>query len=358
MSKKKTSEGNRIEDIAKIVGVSAGTVSNALNNRRGVSEKKKMEILRVASSLGYNRNIQKKADETLRFIIFKRHGAVVDDTPFFSQLIKGIEIESRKNGYELLITHVNARDIREDGSIQVLEGDCSNGMILLATEMLASDLAAFERNDIPLVVLDNSFRGMEHDCVLINNEDGVYRAVKHLVDMGHRKIGLLHASDHINNFYYRRTGFYEIMKNFDLPVNPRHEILLSPRMEETYHDMISFLDGNTRDLPTAFFAENDIIGIGAMRAMQKVGIVVPEDISIVGFDDLPYTEVCTPSMTTLRVEKREMGELAVRTLVSRINGRMKAFSKLQLCTKLIIRDSVHGIADPPPLKASPMIGVF
>lgn len=358
MNKNKKND-NRVADIAKIVGVSPATVSNALNNRKGVSEKKKQEILSIASSIGYNRISQKKVEKTLRFVIFKRHGAVVDDTPFFSQLIKGIEIESRKNGYELLVTHINAHDIREDGRIGVLSGDYCDGMILLATEMHANDVASFERIGIPLVLLDNAFRGAEHDSVLINNKDGVYRAVKHLIDMGHRDIGLLHSSDHINNFYYRRLAFCETMKDFGLPVKTDYEIHLSSKMEAAYQDMKECLGHKKKGpLPTAFFAENDIIGVSAMRAMQENGISVPEDISIVGFDDLPYAEVCNPSMTTVRVEKREMGELAVKTLVDRINGEMKTFIKLQLCTQLITRNSVKKNINTPPLNPTSIIGII
>ena len=350
-------EKNRVKDIAKLAGVSPGTVSNALNNRRGVSERKRLEILRLADEIGYERVPHKRADEALRFIVFKRHGNVVDDTPFFSQLIKGIETESRKHGYELMVTHVGLRELASRDALHGLIGDSCEGLLLLATEMQASDMECFEQFGLPLVLIDNCFLGMRHSSVLINNIDGSFKAVKHLVDMGHRSIGLLHGKDHINNFYYRRQGFYEALSAFGLSCSECHELSLTSTLEGAYRDMSALLASGA-SLPTAFFAENDIISLGAVRALQENGLRVPHDISIIGFDDLPYCEIATPRLSTIRVLKREMGELAVRMLVETMRGPNAPVFKNEICTELVARDSVRMLSDAPEVTPSRFFGVL
>lgn len=351
-----SSEKNRVSDIAKIVGVSPGTVSNALNNRKGVSGEKKQEILRVAKELGYERSARKRVDATLRFIIFKRHGVIVDYTPFFSLLINGIETQSRKFGYDLLVTHMNVRELEGD-ALETLISDSSEGIIMLATELTAADLRYFHDISVPVVMLDNCFRGMMLDCVMINNEDGIYQATKYLIDMGHRKIGLLHGANHINNFYYRRKSFYTTMFDYGLAVDPAHEIGLTPSMEGAYEDMKEYLRSVKSDLPEAFVAENDNIAIGAMRAMKEAGIRIPEDLSIIGFDDIPYCQMCSPRLTTIEVEKKATGSIAVQTLIDKIKGQREAPIKIQTCTRLIERESVKRIAQASKLPDNEIIRI-
>ena len=348
---------NRVKDIARLAGVSPGTVSNALNNRRGVSEKKRLEILRLAEETGYERTPCKRTDEALRFVIFKRHGNVVDDTPFFSQLIKGIESESRRHGYELLVTHVGLRELTSRDALRGLVGDSCAGLLLLATEMQSADMDYFEQLGLPMVLIDNCFRDTRHNSVLINNADGSFRAVRHLIDMGHRDIGLLHGRDHINNFYYRRFGFYETLKVFGLTCAEHQEFSLTSTLDGAYRDMCGVIASGF-SLPTAFFAENDIISLGAVRALQESGIRVPQDISIIGFDDLPYCEISTPRLSTVRVRKREMGECAVKMLVNTLRNPLAPVLKNQICTELAARDSVRLIGDAPALTPSALLGVL
>lgn len=353
----KHKDNNRVADIAKIVGVSSSTVSNALNNRKGVSGEKKQEILKIAKEMGYERNVRKRADATLRFVIFKRHGAVVDDTPFFSQLIKGIETESKKFGYNLIVTHMNVREFEDDDSLEKFKSDSSEGIIVLATELIAADLQYFKSVEVPIVMLDSCFRGESLDCVTINNEDGIYQATKYLIDNGHRKIGLLHSANYISNFYYRRKSFYTTMSDSGLSVDPSHEVHLTSTMEGAYKDMKAYLSGAKGELPEAYVAENDIIAIGAMRALNEAGVRIPKDISIIGFDDMPFCDVCTPRLSTIQVEKEAMGKLAVQTLVGKIKGTHTLPIKIQACTKLIERESVRRIENAPELPAGEMLRI-
>lgn len=333
---------NTVESIARLAGVSRGTVSNALNNRKGVSEAKRQEIIQIARSLEYDFNPPRRTENALRFVIAKRHGAVVDDTPFFSVLIKGIESKSRDFGCDLLISHLNIDDISH-GAVNELCEPCK-GMVILATEMLAQDMAWFSAANIPIVLLDNYFHASPYDCVLINNAQGIRLATEHLLEMGHRNIGLLDASQYINNFVFRRESFHLTMRMNGLQV--KTEIPITPTADGAYSDMKLWLEGGA-PLPSAFVAENDIIAFGAMRAMSERGISIPGDVSIIGFDDVPFCNLSTPRLTTIGVNKFALGQIAVRTLVEQLDAPNDTKVKVETGVELIPRESVMRLDAAP-----------
>lgn len=336
-------EKGKISDIAKIVGVSPGTVSNALNNRAGVSKDKRDRIFEVAKDMGYTRNYSRKQDNTIKFVQIKRHGSVVGNTYFFSEIIQGIERACRKNNYELSMTTIDLSETPENVVKQYFQNEASDGIIVLATEMWSSDQHMLERASRPLVILDNRFRASHYDCVLIDNEGGVYSAIKYLAEMGHRRIGLLHGSAYINNFHMRRTAYCSSMNDFGLPVKDHDIFLLAPNIEGAYQDMLKIME-TADSLPTALFADNDLIAMGAMRALSEKGYRIPEDISIIGFDDMPFCEMSSPRLSTVYVDKQGMGALAVKQVIENIKkGTKKSITKTQVATKLITRDSVARI---------------
>lgn len=327
-----------VKDIAKVANVSPATVSNALNNRKGVSEEIKQIVLKAAKELGYYK--ENTSDRNaIRLLIFKRHGYVVTDTPFFSSLIEGIEKECRAQGYELLVSHISIMDRDHKETIAGMNNDHSSGMLLLATEMIQEDLELFSNYRNPLVLLDSCFRYGRFNSVLINNEDAVFRATSYLIENGHKKIGYISSSAYINNFYYRQQGYFDALNQNG--VNVKNEYLLSvgPTMESAYRDMSTLLNNN-KDIPTAFFADNDTIAFGAMRALKEKGIKIPNDVSIIGFDDMPFCEITSPRLTTVKVYKQEMGSVAVKRLVKLMNERDTLVQKIQIETELVIRDSV------------------
>ncbi len=326
-----------VKDIAKAANVSPATVSNALNNRKGVSDNIKRLVFKVAKDMGYTREVSVR--NTIRFVIYKRHGLVVSDTPFFSSLVEGIGKQCRALGYELLVSHVNINDMDYKETVNSINSDNSSGIILLATEMTEEDLELFQTFMGPVVLLDSCFRSNAHDSVLINNIDAAYKATAFLAENGHSDIGYLCSSYRINNFDFRRKGYLEAMKHHNFVVEERYQISLEPTVEGSYKDMKRLLEAVDTVLPTAFFADNDIIACGAMKALLEKGFKIPEDISLVGFDDMPLCEMTNPRLTTIKVFKQEMGSIAVKRLVEKIGGMDDIVQKIELGTKLIIRDS-------------------
>lgn len=332
----------KLEDIAREANVSISTVSLALNNKQGVSKRKRQEIVKIAENMGYPLE-EPEEEKAIRLIIYKRHGNVVSDTPFFAKLVEGIQRECRINNYDMTISHINHEEENIKGIIRNIKNDKTKGILLLATEMLEDDLKYFDSIKKPLVLLDSYFRFEDYDYVLINNTDAAAKATRKLIENGHQEIGYLHSSVHINNFYYRKKGFEDMLKKHSIDINQDYIYQLIPTMEDSYKDMKELLKSKDKSMPTAFFADNDIIAIGAMRALKEAEIKIPEELSIIGFDDMPFCEISNPRLSTVKVFKEELGGLAVKRLIEKIEGKDKTRHKLEVGTELVVRDSVVSI---------------
>lgn len=329
-----------MQDIAKIAGVSPGTVSNALNDRKGVGKDTKERIIKIAEEMGYFKNNKKDEGGVIRLIKFKKNGHVVADTPFFSSLIEACEKECRNNGYELLISQVVYGEHTKDDVQKIVNQHKVDGILLLATEMEESDLNYFESIDMPMVVVDSYFKEKDYDYVVINNTKGAYSATKYLFDKGHREIGLLSSKIDIKNFKYRFEGYKKTLDTFDIEYNQANTVYLDPTMDGAYEDFKIYLDKN-EIIPSAFFALNDIIALGAIKAMTEKGIKVPEDVSIVGFDDIPFSSYSNPGVSTVKVHTDAMGKTSVKRLIEKIDSDDEDVTvKIEINTDFVERGSV------------------
>ena len=330
-----------MQDIAKIAGVSPGTVSNALNDRKGVGKDTKERIIKIAEEMGYFKSSKKNEGRVIRLIKYKKNGHVVADTPFFSSLIEACEKECRKNGYELLISQVVYGEHTKEDVHKIINHHKIDGILLLATEMDESDFKYFEGVEIPIVVVDSYFKEIDYDYVVINNTKGAYSATKYLIDKGHKNIGLLGSNIEIKNFKYRLEGYKKTLNTFEIDFNENNNVYVDPTMDGAYNDFKIYVDKN--NLPTAFFALNDIIALGAIKAMSEFGINVPNDVSIVGFDDIPFSSYSNPGVTTIKVHTKTMGRIAVKRLMEKIDDDSEITMKIEINTELIERESVKNI---------------
>jgi len=334
-----------LKAVAKEAGVSVSTVSLVLNNKPGISMKTRQRVLSVVDLLGYHDYMPRMAgrgqQKSIQFVLYKKHGHVVSDTPFFSSVLEGVEEQVKKVGYSLLVTYVYEAQGMESQVNDIKASNCA-GMILLATEMNHQDISPFAHTGIPFVVLDSYFEEIVDDTVVINNMQGAFLATRYLCEKGHLNIGYLRSSVSINNFYERRDGYRKALAYRKIAYQRDLEFSIGSTVETAYSDMKQHLQSG-RKLPTAFFADNDIIAIGAMRAMKEAGIRVPEDVSMVGFDDIPMCTMLEVPLTTIRVPKRYIGKLAVDRLVEVLNNGGDSNVKIEVCTQLVERDSVRDI---------------
>jgi LacI family transcriptional regulator len=340
-------------EIARIVGVSPATVSIVLNNRPGVSEETRKQILDVARSLGYSKTGKNKEllGKSLGLVIYKKHGDVVGDTPSIAEFVQGIEQESRAQNYNLLLFYFyeNADPAKQLAAI--MSSSCS-GLILLATEMYTSDLSNFDNIALPIVLLDNARVRLDKDCIIINNKLGVAQALNYLEQQGHRKIGYLHSSTNIANFEERCEAFTREMTVKKL-YNQAYILNLDPTAEGAYRDVKAWLETRP-EMPTAFFADDDIIAMSAIRALRETGYKTPADVSIIGFDDIATAAMTEPPLSTVRVARRDMGMNAVDQLLKRVDGLGgKASVCIEVNTSLVERFSAAQLAALPPTDRSP-----
>lgn len=326
------------KELAEKLGVSPSSVSIALNGKPGISGKTREKILAAAEAYGLERPMRRASvSPYINLVIYKKHGLVYGDTPFFSTVIEGIGKEVARLGYKLQISYFYGNQNRDEQFKSLSLSQCA-GIILLATEMLQEDIPLFETLTQPLVVLDNDFNLPDFDCVTINNLQGAYLATKYLLDCGHRKIGHLSSSVRIHNFDERTEGFLRAVA--EVSGCDFCTVMVFSAQEKAYEDMLLYLDGSP-SLPTAFFADNDIIASACLRALVDRGYRVPEDVSLIGFDDMPFTYLMSPKLTTMHVSKETFGRWSVTRLIEKIQGDVDHSLKIALNSRLIIRDSVR-----------------
>ncbi len=329
------------KELAKKLNLSAAAVSMALNNKPGVSYETRRKVLKAAEQYGYDftRLCEKRTNGgSVCFILYKRQGAVVGDTPFFARLSEGIETGCKKAGIKLQIRYLyKGDDVARELDTIVYSG-CS-GIILLGTEMLPEDLAAFSKLPIPMVLLDAYFDTVACDCVSINNVQGAFLATNTLIARTKKQPGYLHSAYNITNFEERADGFYKAVRYHGLSTTKTIVHRLTPSVDGAYADMHALLDAG-EDVAGCYFADNDWIAIGAIKAFQARGKKIPDDVSIIGFDDVPLAGFIDPPLTTVHVPTRFMGETATKRLVEIINDRTQPQVKIEVLTKLIERGSV------------------
>ncbi len=332
------------KQLAQLLNLSEAAVSMALNNKPGVSTATRKRVIAAARESGYdfsriNENTAPSlpSQGTLYFIIYRKHGAVVADTPFFSQLTQGIDSGCKKHHYYMHVFYLDEGKNMEKQLRDLVHFDC-RGILLLGTEMHENDLVPFQNLKLPLVVLDTYFETVEADYVLINNVQGAYLATSHLISCCKSQPGYLRSSYAINNFGERADGFYKAVRLHGLSTSNSRVHLLSPSLEGAYADMLALLDAG-EDLCRCYFADNDLIACGAVKAMRERGLQIPQDVAVIGFDNMPVSTYMEPALTTVNVPKQHMGEAAVRRLAQLIEDRDSSPMKLEISTSLVLRDS-------------------
>jgi len=323
-----------LAEIAKMAGVSQMTASRALNNKPGVSREKREEILLIADEMGYvvNRAAQKLSGGRSRIIgmIAQLH------TPFTSELVMGAGSAVRAAGYELLLYSLLGGDRRPPTDIVSLLQQFADGVIaVLPYEFDYLTTLASAR--IPVVTIDHQSEVPDYPSIIGDSYQGARVATRHLIDLGHRDIAFVTGNERLASARDRRRGFEDAMRQAGLPI--RREYIA----EGDYMQKAGFRAGSRlaaiKPRPTAIFAANDISALGVIAALREVGLRVPDDVSVIGFDDIPLASQIHPALTTIRQPMQQMGRSAVNTLLALIVGLEAPTSLITLPTELVIRDS-------------------
>ena len=340
-----------VREISRATGFSPATVSNALNGKRSVSEETARIIREAAQNMGYQQSAQLDA---ITFVLARKSGKIVDESTFHPSVIEGVERQARRHGMSTSFVSVDFSDLdAARPQVESIAGDPSAAIVLLGTELGEEDFRLFRDCAAHIIVLDSWSDQYDFDAVVMSNEDSTLRAVNYLIEHGHRKIGYLAGEFRIQNFKARERGFERALSEAGIEVEPAWRVSLGTTLETAYEDMAAWLASTPRErLPTAFFADNDVLAVGALRALSEAGIEVPRDVSIIGFDDLSVGAFSNPPLTTVHVLKHEVGEIAVRRLVGNIRSPKVYTCRTMVSTYFVERRSVKSTnGTPRPIRA-------
>jgi len=342
----------KIDDIAKLANVSKGAVSLALNGKKGVSEKTRAKILKIAAENGYMvrtpvrpENYQTSNSKLLRLVACT-NGQIVtkhyESLPFFMELIGDINKQISSSGYSLIISSVDSENLESEIS-QLEKSQRSAGILLLGTNLNSGQIKLISEIQPNLVVLDTCFETLDINFVVINNVYGAYQAGKYLADLGHKNIGYVESKTRIYNFDMRKKGFLQAMSEHELEIKDHNYFSILPMVltaQESFKDLIKHRNGT---LPTAVFCEADYMAISVIKSLTELGINIPEDISVIGFDNIFEAQIITPELTTIHVKKDSLASLAVEKLIGDIGKEKPDKTKLFVNTEIVVRNSCKNL---------------
>lgn len=331
----------KIKDIAEILGISKATVSLALNGKPGVSEETRKKVLQVAAEYGYKpkgyKNLTKT--KTIKFVACTNTGIVTEQyqyQPFFMELINNVEKLISSMGYSLSFSSITAMDLKN--SIHSIIENAS-GVILLGTNLTIDQIRMFHEMCNNLVVIDTCQNLLNTNFIVMNNELGAYQAGEYLIKLGHKKIGYVESNSRIYNFEMRKKGFFQILKENGLDINKEHIYSMSPTIIGVQENFKQTILKQKNNLPTALFCECDYLAISVIKTLNELNIKIPDDISVIGFDNIKEANIVSPELTTIHIKKDVLANLAVKKLINEIENNDHNKIKILVDTELVIRKS-------------------
>ena len=327
-----------IREIASLTGVSQAAVSLVINQKKGVSEETRKRVQQVIDQYGYVASTQRRKSKKFRLVVvkFRTHGIAIEENQgFIASIIDHIESECRRFAFDLVMCNCEAKTA--ETTFRELMADPPDGVILIGTELNGGDYDLLNLLTIPLVVLDNSMRHGNVDSVVMANADIAAAATRHLYELGHRQIDYLKFSLPIRNCEERYAGYLWQMERLNLA--PPEPVLLMPTLNGAYEDMKKLLQSGAYVPGSAAVADNDTVAIGAVKAIQEAGFIVPEQLSVIGVDDGPFSAINRPALTTIRVSRSALGKLAVDMIRKRIRCPDLPSMHMQIMGSLVVRDS-------------------
>ena len=325
-----------IREVAESAGVSYATVSHVINNTRLVSQETRQRVLAAMDALNYRPNALARS---LRQGKSNTLGLVLPDSanPFFAEISRSIEDEAFKKGYSVFLCNTELDTERELFYVDVLSKKQVDGIIFIAAGDQADSLDFLVRRNMPVVMIDRDLPNVEVDAVLTDNQLGGLLATRHLLELGHTRIACIAGPSSITPSAERIIGYRKALEEggilYDESLILRGDYHAQSGMEITH----AILKMDPR--PTAIFALNDLMALGALRAAAEAGFAVPRDLAIVGYDDLDIARFTNPPLTTIAQPKKEVGARAVSMLVDRISRKSGPPSRLLLPPELIVRRS-------------------
>lgn len=336
-----------MKQIARMAGVSLGTVSHVLNGSARVREPLRQRVEDAVQALGYQPSALARGLRRDKTNII---GMIIPDVtnPFFPAVVRGAEDVAFNNGYRLVLCNTDNDHTKELAHLNELRTFLPSGLIVIPSD--SSDLTrqadSYQKNGAAVVCVDRLPRRWQGDSVSADNETGAYNATRHLIQLGHERIAMITGPLQLTNAEQRLNGFRRAMNEAGIAIKPEytHETSFDIRGGRMKAQLLLRMV----PAPTAIFAANDMIALGVLQTIRDVGLRCPDDVSVVGFDDLDIAALMNPSLSSVYQPGYQLGVHAARILLSRVKGDTGPAQHVLLDTELRLRESV---APPAPRKA-------
>ena len=329
-----------IKDVAELVGVHPSTVSRVINDDSRISEKTREKVFLIIKKLGYTPNAIARGLKTKRTHTL---GMLIPDitNPFFAEIARGVEDAANKNDFNIILCNTDDRLKKERTYLEILRGKRVDGLILGTAHIKDKSILELEKNNFPYILVSRNIEELDKNCVIVDDEAGGIMATEYLIKLGHRRIAHITGPLKIRSALNRLKGYKLALKKYGIEY--RDELVGEGdfRIKGGYQVMKRFL--KLAEPPTAIFAANDLLALGAMQAIQKKNFHIPEDFSVIGFNDIELASFVYPPLTTIRQPMLEMGALAVKMLIKIIEEGEFNQGKVILKPELIVRESCKKI---------------
>jgi LacI family transcriptional regulator len=332
-----------IKDVAKKVGVSIATVSHVVNRTKNISPETTKKVLKAIKDLNYYpsrsaKGLASRKTGNIGFIITNNH--FLNTEPFYTRVFLGVEFEARKNDYYVLLTTVDS-EYKENSKLPRFIREKSVDGIIVAgrvSDKLLNELCTYH---LPIVVLDYVPLATECPLVLIDNLKGGTLATQHLIDIGHENIAFISGEISHPSVFERLSGYKTALKNSEMKINDDFIVINDDELSrQNGYNSVAKLFDKRKDI-SAIFAGNDAIAFGIMQYLNEKKYKIPEDISLIGFDDIEADLFLEPTLSTIKVPKINLGIEALQLLVNTINNKNYTNKKIIVPVELIIRNSTR-----------------
>lgn len=327
-----------MNEVAKRAGVSIATVSRVLNNSESVNEETRAKILKAIKELKYQPS---RVAKRLRSKSGAGNllGVLIPDiqNPFYVDVLRGIEDVAYQNNYVIIMCNFNQDEKKEAMYLDILESEAIDGLIAAPAHEDDQRIKKIMRNGLPVVCVDRSLKGVDADIVWVNNEEGAFQAVSFLIERGYKRIAHIGGLTTIPSSRLRDSGYRKALVSSGFPVDES----LIVHGDSTYASGIQFMEQllNLPAPPDAVFTGNNLITLGALEAINTRKLRIPQDIAILGFDDMNWSNALNPPLTAVRQPAYEIGKRAGELLIQRINDPKRPCIQMTLNSELKVRSS-------------------
>jgi LacI family transcriptional regulator len=342
MAKQNTFSKVTIVEVARKGGVSLGTVSRVINNDIHVAPETRERISRVMQEMGYVANRQARS---LRGSKTNVIGVLVPDlgTGYIGEIVHGIDAELALGQLDLMLFTTHRTASKEANYVANMGKGMVDGLLLVLPRSPADYVETLTRRNFPFVLIDHQGTGKNCPAVGASNWQGAYNATEYLIKLGHKRIGFITGSMDLGAAIDRLDGYESGLRIHHIPKDPSLIYEGAFFQPDGYAGACALMDVD--DPPTAIFASNDVMAMGAMDAVRSRGLRVPVDVSILGFDDIPQAASVRPALTTVQQPLEQMGRVATQMLLDLLKNPEKEISRIELPTQLIVRGSTSSPKD-------------